>query len=117
MKNVLKKCVIISLLLMFVSVGAGYCDTNQELNSITRITKKLDLRKPTPKRKLALKFIMAMLGVGASSVAIFVMLSLYNKLMYGAIKPNKRNVSDEDNDFRTSTNMKEALNIFLKKTK
>lgn len=83
--------------------------TNQ--NNITYPTKK-----PLRKRDLALKFILAMAGVAASSVIIYVGLSMYNKVMYGTTTRRVQN-NTEDNDFKTPTNMKEALDIFLKKTK
>ena len=115
MKKNLKKIFVWTMLLTMLSAGAGYC-TETEVQEPNQVTNVLPVRQPTSKRALAMKFVMAMLGVGASSVAIFVTLSLYNRLMYGTVK-RKDERDSEDNDFKTSTNMKEALGIFLKKTK
>ena len=67
------------------------------------------------RRALAMKFLMAMLGVGASSVIIYVGLSVYNRFIYGT--PRKKQFRTEDEDYKTPNNMKDALEIFLKKTK
>lgn len=76
---------------------------------------QLPVRRPTSKKALAYKFIMAMLGVGASSVIIYVLLTIYNRFIYGS--PMKLAEKTEDDDYKTPTNMKDAINIFLKKTK
>ena len=39
---------------------------------------------------------------------------IYNKFMYGG---NGAVQNETDNDFKTPTNLKDAINIFLKKTK
>lgn len=73
---------------------------------------------PMSKKELILKFMIAMLCVVASSVIIYVGLSLYNKFMYGtATRYKEDDYTEEDENYKTPANMKEALNIFLKKTK
>ena len=72
-------------------------------------------KQPIGKRQIAMKFLLAMLGVATSSVVIFVLLSLYNKFFYGG--GTTKIINEEDIDFKTPTNMKDAINIFLKKTK
>ena len=80
-------------------------------NSVTEIQTRL----PSSKKELAMKFLMAMLGVGASSVMIYVLLSIYNRFIYGTtVAPQQKT---EDDEYKTPTNMKDALDIFLKKTK
>ncbi|MCM1265143.1 MAG: hypothetical protein NC200_03000 [Candidatus Gastranaerophilales bacterium] len=86
---------------------------------VSSVQKTLNLgdfatKQPIGTRQIAMKFILAMLGVAASSVVIFVLLSIYNKFMYGA---NVNTQNETDNDFKTPANMKDAINIFLKKTK
>ena len=56
-----------------------------------------------------------MVGVATSSIIIYVLLSLYNKYFYGNSKTSASNEVDEE--FKTPTNLKDAVNIFLKKTK
>ncbi len=93
-------------------------DTPQEPKQVQETVTtpaKLPTRMPTSKKALAYKFIMAMLGVGASSVIIYVLLSIYNRFIYGT--PRGLQDKSEDDEFKTPTNMKDAINIFLKKTK
>lgn len=75
----------------------------------------IQTKQPISKRQLAMKFLIAMLGVGLSSVIIFVLLSSYNKFVYGSY--TRVEPSEEDNSYKTPTNMKDAINTFLKKTK
>lgn len=89
------------------------------VNPVESVQKTLNLgdlatKQPIGRRQVAMKFLLAMLGVAASSVVIFVMLSIYNKFMYGS-RNNTQN--ETDNDFKTPSNIKDAINIFLKKTK
>ena len=72
-------------------------------------------KQPIGKKQIALKFILAMVGVATSSIIIYVLLSLYNKYFYGNSKTSASNEVDEE--FKTPTNLKDAVNIFLKKTK
>ncbi len=72
-------------------------------------------KQPIGKKQIAMKFILAMVGVATSSIVIYVLLSLYNKYFYGHSKTNVANEVDEE--FKTPTNLKDAVNIFLKKTK
>ena len=96
-----------------LSTGDAYADTTAPKNDTAKI--EFATKAPFGKRQLAMKFIMAMLGVAASSVIIYVGLSVYNKLMYGS--SHRLVINDDDDDFKTPTNMKDAINIFLKKTK
>lgn len=115
MKKIFNKVfVITAILLLLTSSGSIYAEPVLNETSVQN-TNVLPSKKQIPRRKLAMKFIMAMLGVGASSIVIYVTLSLYNKLVWGTNEPKYKQT--EDNDFKTSTNMKEALNVFLKKTK
>lgn len=72
-------------------------------------------KQPIGKRQIAMKFILAMVGVATSSIVIYVLLSLYNKFIYGNGKSSV--VNEVDNEFKTPTNLRDAVNIFLKKTK
>lgn len=76
---------------------------------------KIPVRQPISRKQLAMKFLMAMLGVGASSVIIYVGLSVYNRFIYGST--NTVTKKTEDDELKTPNNMKDALSIFLKKTK
>ena len=106
--------------ILFISVAiscpvmAENTAPDQEQPSVEKTT-QLPTRMPTSKKQLAYKFVMAMLGVGASSVIIYVLLTIYNRFIYGS--PMKLSEKTEDDDYKTPTNMKDAISIFLKKTK
>lgn len=78
-------------------------DLNQNVAAATKA--------PVSKRAIAFRFIMAMLGVAASSVTIYVGLSIYNKLF----KSESEAVIGL-NSLRTPENFKESINVFLEKT-
>ena len=68
-------------------------------------------KEPVSKKKIAFKFIMAMLGVATSSVIIYVGLSIYNKLFHS----HSADVVGL-NKLRTPENFKESFEVFLEKT-
>ncbi len=109
----------IALVLAFVIPSGAIADTKAPDSVTSAKQQVLNLgdiatKQPVGKRQVAMKFVLAMLGVAASSVVIFVLLSIYNKFMYGG---NGAVQNETDNDFKTPTNLKDAINIFLKKTK
>ena len=115
MKNRIKLFITvlaISISIIFSS-GDAFADINT--SSVDKIKTEFATKAPFGKREMAMKFVLAMLGVAASSVVIYVMLSLYNRFIYKGSNPVI--VNEDDNDFKTPTNMKDAINIFLKKTK
>ncbi len=72
-------------------------------------------KQPVSKKKIAKKFILAMLGVLVSSLIIFVGLSLYNKIRESFFAPsiksdNKKEVLEDPLD------LNEAVKSFLNKT-
>ena len=73
-------------------------------------------KQPTSKKQTAQKFLMAMLGVAASSALIYVLLTLYNKIRYTLSVPNKEN-SYEEPSLETPKTIEGAVRIFLDKTK
>ena len=116
MKRLNKLLTIFAVVLVLLTSTPAFCEAEQENALTSQPVVEYQTRKPMRKRDLAMKFVMAMIGVVASSVTIFVLLSLYNKLMYGTVTA-KQTEQFEDNDYKTSTNMRDALRIFLKKTK
>ena len=115
MKQKIKILIISAVFaVMFIPCMDVRADISEQVSGM-RERVEFRLKQPMGKKQIALKFLLAMLGVGASSVIIFVLLSLYNNLMYSG---RVRKIGSEaDKDLKTPTNMKEALNIFLKKTK
>lgn len=70
-------------------------------------------KQPVSKRKIAKKFLLAMGGVGASSVIIFLMLSLYNRVREGF---SGSKIDDNEPSLETPTDLQEAVRSFLNKT-
>ena len=71
-------------------------------------------KTPTSKKKIAKKFIFAMLGVGISSFLIFFMLTLYNKIRDKVVNDVK--TLDGETTLKTPDNLNDALKTFLDKT-
>ncbi len=116
-KNIIKKSLILMLTgLMFIitPVSAENVATTDAVQNLP-VDTPLQTKQPMSRRELAMKFIIAMLAVGASSVMIYVLLSIYNRFIYGTpTAPDKRS---EDDEYKTPNNMKDALDNFYKKTK
>lgn len=78
-------------------------------------------KQPVSKKKIVKKFLLAMLGVTISSVVLFVLLSLYNKvrqtLIDGASAVQKFSVDNEETSLQTPESLAQAIKIFLDKTK
>lgn len=71
-------------------------------------------KEPVSKKKIAKKFILAMLGVSISSLLIFLILTLYNKLRY----PNNSFLpADNEHSLQTPDDIESAVRVFLEKTK
>lgn len=75
---------------------------------------KITYKEPVSKRKIAMKFIYAMLGVAISSILLFILLTIYNKIRSKVVQPPS---SDYTNTLATPNNLKDAVNIYLEKTK
>ena len=110
-RKILASLMIIGALLTSAPVIAD----DVQPNAVQQKTVSVPVKRPTSKKQLALKFVMAMMGVAASSVIIYVVLTVYNRFIYGTPKAPQPKTQDEE--FKTPNNMKDALDIFLKKTK
>ena len=87
-------------------------DTNTTLNNdISALTKE-----PVSKKKIAYKFLMAMLGVATSSIVIYVGLSVYNKIFKESSDTIVGLNSLNNSPPKSCNNFKDAINIFLEKT-
>ncbi len=100
-------CTVIAAALICPLQSPAFADNNAKLNKdISAATKT-----PISKKQIALKFVMAMAGVAASAVVIYVGLSFYNKLFREQSEPVVGL-----NSLRTPENFKESINLFLEKT-
>ena len=55
-------------------------ESAQETKQASSTDNMIVYKQPVSKRKIAMKFIYAMCGVAVSSILLFVLLSLYNKI-------------------------------------
>lgn len=98
-----------------ISQTSETVSTQNELPELTP-TETFSYKQPVSKKKIAKKFVLAMLGVGISSIILYVILSLYNKMRNAVLsKPNQDEVSEAP--LETPTNLSQAVKTFLEKTK
>lgn len=112
MRKILFTFILIGTLLTPVIAEENVSNNNmtEPLQNSTQIPYK----EPISKRKIAMKFIYAMGGVVASSMILFVGLSIYNKIRSKVIKVAN---NDYSNTLNTPNNLKDAVNIYLEKTR
>lgn len=88
-----------------------------ELNEPDSIT----FKQPASKKQLAKKFLLAMLAVTISSVVLFVLLSLYNRVRQVLLGENgtmsKVSEENEEASLQTPGNLTQAVKTFIDKTK
>jgi len=110
------KLLIVSLII-FLSLGFSTLSNSVLAESNSNPSNYVDkdieavVSHPISNKDVALRFILAMLGVVASSVVVYVGLSFYTKLTTGSSSP-----SSKASKLRTPENFKEAINSFLDKT-
>ena len=112
MRKILFTFILIGTLLTPVIAEENISNKNitESLNNSTQIP----FKEPISKRKIAMKFIYAMGGVVASSMILFVGLSVYNNIRGKVIKVAN---NDYSNTLNTPNNLKDAVNIYLEKTR
>ncbi len=96
-------------------------ETVQELPTELNDPNNYTFKQPVSKKKIAKKFILAMLGVAISSAVLFILLSLYNKvrqtLIDGSGAVQNQTESIEETSLQTPDNLTQAVKTFLDKTK
>lgn len=109
---------IISILLTILLIAPVFAEEaidSQVTPNINKVlSKDIPYKQPVSKRAIAKKFLFAMGGVAASSIILFLSLTAYNKLRNNIIKTSS---SDYSNTLNTPTNLKDAVNIYLEKTR
>ena len=91
-------------------------DTAESIKTDTleQLTPNASYKKPLSKRKIALKFLMAMGGVVLSSFMIYILLTVYNRIREGVVVPPQKR---EDTDaLETPDDYESAVKSFLDKT-
>ena len=77
---------------------------------------KITYKQPVSKRKIAKKFLLAMAGVAISSIILFVLLTIYNKIRESFAGPPQIDTGKEPS-LETPDNLVDAVKTFLDKTK
>ncbi len=73
-------------------------------------------KQPVSKRKIAKKFLLAMAGVAISSIILFVLLTIYNKLRASFTNTQQIDTAKEPS-LETPQNLTDAVRTFFDKTK
>ena len=74
-------------------------------------------KQPISKRKLAKKFLLAMMGVAGSSLIIFAGLSIYNRVRENVISTNQMYERESGTSLDTPDNLTDAVRSFMDKTR
>jgi len=74
-------------------------------------------KQPAGKRKIAKKFLLAMSGVAISSILLYVILTIYNKIREGIIETAKEIPPEGETSLVTPDNLTDAVKVFIEKTK
>ncbi|MBR1776701.1 hypothetical protein IJ750_06495 [bacterium] len=91
-------------------------DKSEQEEIKTEETDTTPYKQPVSKKKIIKKFILAMLGVGISSVFIFGILSIYNKIRNYFINTEDETIKRET-PLETPESIQEAVRTFVDKTK
>lgn len=81
------------------------------------VGENITYKQPISKRKIAKKFLAAMGGVAISSIALFLILSLYNKVRESLGIQQQDVPKDYETSLDTPENLEDAVRVFLEKTK
>lgn len=123
------KILMIVLAMMLISPVFAEINTGEDMvpitenavqeKSVQQELPKLDTipyKQPVSKRKVAKKFLMAMGGVVLSSILLFLILTLYNRIRSGVIA-TKQEIQTCKTSLVTPEDLIDAIKIFLEKTK
>lgn len=123
------KILMIVLVMMLISPVFAEINTGEDMvpitenavqeESVQQELPKLDTipyKQPVSKRKVAKKFLMAMGGVVLSSILLFLILTLYNRIRSGVIA-TKQEIQTCETSLVTPEDLIDAIKIFLEKTK
>ncbi len=73
-------------------------------------------KQPTSKKKIMKKFLLAMLGVAGSSILLFAILSIYNRVVYGK-ETARPELMRGESQLETPETVSDAVRSFVDKTK
>ena len=93
-------------------------DVKQNIEDIAPLPNALHsiYKEPISKKKLAKKFIIAMLCVAGTSIFLYTALSIYNKIRDGVLT-SQQSSAEGDSSLTSSTDLTEAIKTFVDKTR
>ena len=78
----------------------------------------IQYKQPVSKKKIAKKFLLAMAGVAISSILLYVILTIYNKMREVLGMTSKEELPQENmTSLTTPDNLEDAVKTFLEKTR
>lgn len=122
--------IVIALMLISPVFAEEVVNTGDGLTPITEVQEEatqtvtqelpamdtIPYKQPVSKKKMAKKFLMAMGGVALSSILLFLILTIYNKIRASLLAPHSEQPTGETS-LVTPENLTEAVKTFLDKTK
>ena len=103
-----------------ISEEAAQPPENSDITENSVLNKELastPYKPPISKRKLAKKFLLAMLGVAGSSLIIFAGLSIYNRIRESFLAAGQDTGSESSSSLDTPDNITDAVKTFMDKTR
>ena len=78
----------------------------------------IQYKQPVSKKKIAKKFLLAMAGVAISSILLYIILTIYNKMREALGMTSKEELPQENvTSLTTPDNLEDAVKTFLEKTR
>lgn len=108
------KKILFTLFLISIFACPGFTEESLSSAAMPLETQSLPYKQPINQWELALKFLYAMGGVVASSVVLFVGLTVYNKIRSCVIKVAE---TDYANTLSSPNNQKDSINVYLERSK
>ena len=98
--------------------AADEAPAQNTLQELPPAPKSIQYKQPVSKRKIAKKFLLAMAGVVISSVLLYVILTIYNKMREAlGMTPKEDLPQDNMTSLTTPDNLEDAVKTFLDKTR
>ncbi len=92
-------------------------ETPSTVQELPPAPESIQYKQPVSKRKIAKKFLLAMAGVAISSILLFAILSLYNKLRESLGIAGQEETPENITSLTTPDNLEDAVKTFLDKTR
>lgn len=98
------------------NVGWEERERSHQIQQEEQDVSTIQYKQPVSKRKMAKKFLIGMGSVAVSSILLFLILTVYNKIRESILAPKQDQQSGETS-LVTPENLTEAVRTFLDKTK